>query len=154
VGGAATRVVAVTLDQLLEGARSRIERLTPAEAWVAACDGALIVDIRADADREHTGVVPGSLHVPRTVLEWRLAPDSAWRSPHAGGLDQPVIVICDHGYSSSLAAAMLVDLGYARAGDVVGGIEAWEACGLPLVRPSRQRVPPAPAGMDAPEPLA
>jgi rhodanese-related sulfurtransferase len=144
----------VTLDELLEGARSRIERLNPAEAYAAARDGALIVDIRSDADREHTGVVPGSLHVPRTVLEWRLAPDSAWRSPHAGGLERQVIVICDHGYSSSLAAATLLDLGYARAGDVVGGIEAWQAAGLPLVRPARVRVPPAPAGMDAPEPLS
>jgi rhodanese-related sulfurtransferase len=114
----------------------------------------LIVDIRGDADREHTGVVPGSLHVPRTVLEWRLAPDSAWRSPYAGGLDRPVIVICDHGYSSSLAAATLRDLGFARAGDVVGGVEAWQAAGLPLASPARRRDPSVPAGMGPPEPTA
>jgi rhodanese-related sulfurtransferase len=144
----------VTLDALLEGARASIERLSPAEAWAAAQDGALLVDIRSDADREHAGVVPGSLHVPRTVLEWRLAPGSAWASPHVGGIERRVVVICDHGYSSSLAAATLAELGYARAGDVVGGFEAWAASGLPVGRPTARRVPPELAGMGPPEPLS
>ena len=142
----------LSLDELLERARSRIQRLTPAEAYEAARGGALIVDIRSDTDREHTGVIPGSLHVPRTVLEWRLAPDSPWRNPHVGGLERIVVVLCDHGYSSSLAAATLVDLGYSSAGDVVGGFEAWQASGLPTVPPVRRRVPTTLAGMDAPEP--
>jgi rhodanese-related sulfurtransferase len=142
----------ITLDELLERARSRIERLSPAEALAAADAGALIVDIRSDDDREHAGVVPGSLHVPRTVLEWRLAPESPWRNPHVGGLERQVVVLCDHGYSSILAAATLVELGYARAGDVVGGFEAWQAEGLPVAPPARRRVPPAQAGMDPPEP--
>jgi rhodanese-related sulfurtransferase len=142
--------VPVTLDELLERGRERIERLAPAEAWAAALDGALIVDIRSDADREHTGVVPGSVHVPRTVLEWRLAPGSRWRNPHVAA-DRRLLLICDHGYSSSLAAATLVDLGL-RAGDVVGGVEAWLAAGLPAVPPPSRRVPPALAGMDAPAP--
>ena len=131
------------LDELLERARARIERLSPDEAQAAASAGALVVDIRSDADREHAGVVPGSLHVPRTVLEWRLAPDSPWRNPHVGGLDRRIVVICDHGYSSSLAAATLVDLGYRRAGDVVGGFEAWQASGLPIAPAD---APPRPAG--------
>jgi rhodanese-related sulfurtransferase len=145
--------VAVTLKELLEEARCRIERLTPAEAWAASQEGALIVDIRSDADREHDGVVPGSVHIPRTVLEWRLASDSPWRSPHVGGPERRIVVLCDHGYSSSLAAATLIDLGLERAGDVVGGFVAWRESGLPVARAARRRVPPALAGMEPPEPL-
>jgi rhodanese-related sulfurtransferase len=77
-------------------------------------------------------VVPGALHVPRTVLEWRADPASPWRNPELGDLESRPIVICDHGYSSSLAAASLVELGFARAGDVAGGFEAWRASGLPV----------------------
>jgi rhodanese-related sulfurtransferase len=127
-----------TLDALLREARARIERHEPAAAWAAAQDGAQIIDVRALPEL----LVPGSLHIPRTVLEWRLAPDSEWRSPHAPGLEQRVIVLCDHGESSSLAAATLVDLGFTRAGDVTGGFAAWVATGLPLVP-----APPAPAGL-------
>ncbi len=142
----------LTLDELLEIARGRIERLSPADAFAAVRNGALIVDIRSDADREYSGVVPGSVHIPRTVLEWRLSPESAWRNTHVGGLDRQVIILCDHGCSSSLAAATLVDLGFARAGDVVGGFEAWKQTELPVAQPVRRRVPPALAGMDPPEP--
>jgi rhodanese-related sulfurtransferase len=117
----------LTLDQLLRQARARIERLEPAAAWAAAQEGATIVDVRSSPEL----VVPGSLHVPRTVFEWRLAPDSDWRSPHAPGVDDRVIVLCDHGESSSLAAATLVDLGFTRVADVAGGFEAWLAVGLP-----------------------
>ena len=143
----------LTLYELLEIARRKIERLSPNEAFAASQDGALIVDIRSDADRDHAGVVPGSVHIPRTVLEWRLAPESAWRNPHVGGLDRQIVVLCNHGYSSSLAAATLVDLGFARAGDVVGGFEAWQEMELPVAQPTRRRVPPAPPGMEPPEPF-
>jgi rhodanese-related sulfurtransferase len=108
---------------------------------------ALIVDIRADLEREWTGVVPRSLHVPRPVLEWRLDPASPWRSPHAPPLDRPVILICDHGYSSSLAAATLVELGFAEAGDVIGGFEAWLEAGLPVAAAPSARAPGVLAGM-------
>ncbi len=124
-----------TLEELLAEARSRIERLEPAQAWAAMREGAVLVDIRSDAARERDGVVPGSLHVPRTVLEWRLDPDSATRSPHAPGLGERVLVLCEHGYSSSLAAAALVELGFERAGDVAGGFEAWRAADLPTASP-------------------
>ena len=93
-------------------------------------------------------VVPGSLQIPRTVLEWRLDPDSAWRSPHAPALDEPVILLCDHGESSSLAAATLVELGFTKAGDVVGGFAAWAAAGLPVV--PAPPAGPGPAGMNPP----
>lgn len=77
-------------------------------------------------------MVPGSLHIPRTVLEWRVAVDSPWRNPHLGGRDQQLILICDHGYSSILAARNLVALGFDRAGDVIGGFAAWKDAGLPI----------------------
>jgi rhodanese-related sulfurtransferase len=134
-----------TLDDLLAEARSKIERLEPAAAWAATETGARIVDVRA-APAE---VVPGSLQIPRTVLEWRLDPDSAWRSPHAPGLDQQLILLCDHGESSSLAAATLVELGFSRAGDVVGGFAAWVAAGLPRVP-----APPAAPGLPGMLPAA
>lgn len=118
-----------TLDDLLAAARARIDRLDPAHALAAAEDGACIVDIRSAPDQ----LVPGSLLIPRTVLEWRLDPDSASRSPYAPALGERVIVLCDHGESSSLAAATLVELGFSRAGDVVGGFAAWIAAGLPVV---------------------
>ena len=120
-----------TLEELLDEARTRIERLEPAAAWEAVASGAALVDIRSDGARERFGVVPGSLHIPRSVLEWRLAPDSASRSPHAPGLDERVLLLCDHGCSSVLAAALLVDLGFELAGDVVGGYESWCEAGLP-----------------------
>jgi rhodanese-related sulfurtransferase len=134
-----------TLDELLAESRGKIDRLEPADAWAAAQDGALIVDTRSNRS---PGVVPGSLHVPLSVLQWRLAPDSAWRNPHAGSLETRLILICEHGESSSLAAASLVELGFIRVGDVVGGFEAWLGAGLPVTEA------PAPGdglpGMDFP----
>jgi rhodanese-related sulfurtransferase len=141
-----------TVGELLGEAWARIERLTPAEALAAAGAGALIVDIRSDADRERTGVVPGSLHVPRTVLEWRLDPAGEWHSPYAPPLDRQVLVLCDHGYSSSLAAAVLVELGFERAGDVIGGVAAWRDAGLPVVPAPPEREPGVLPGMAPPEP--
>jgi rhodanese-related sulfurtransferase len=122
-----------TVDDLLAAARSRIRRYEAAEAHRAMCDGgALLVDTRSIDERRRDGIVPGSLHVPRSVLEWRLDPASPWRNEHAPGLDGQVILLCAHGFSSSLAAATLVELGFAHVGDVVGGFEAWRAAGLPV----------------------
>jgi rhodanese-related sulfurtransferase len=120
-----------TLEDLLEEARARIERLEPADAHTASEQGALLVDIRSESERERDGVVPGSLHIPRTVLEWRLDPDSPWRTPHVEGLDSRIVLLCDHGCSSVLAAATLVELGFTNAGDVAGGFAAWREAGLP-----------------------
>jgi rhodanese-related sulfurtransferase len=142
--------VARTLDQLLSEARGRIERLTPSQAIAAAADGALIVDIRSDLDRERTGVVPGSVHIPRTVLEWRVAPDSPWRNPNLGRPGRRLVLVCDHGYSSSLAAATLVELGL-DASDVIGGFDAWLAAGLPVAAPGEPRGQDELAGMRPPE---
>ena len=121
-----------TVHELVEQAATRIDRLEPAAAQAAMREGAVLVDIRSASDRERDGIVPGSLHVPRTVLEWRLDPGSDWRSPHAPQLGERVIVLCDHGFSSVLAAATLVELGFARAADVLGGFAAWREAGFPV----------------------
>ena len=114
--------------------------------------GALLVDTRTREDRDRDGIVPGSLHIPRTVLEWRIAPDSNWRNPSVGGTEREIIVLCDHGCSSILAAATLVDLGFTRAGDVVGGFAAWRDAGLPVgAAPAGRRNADELAGMGGPD---
>jgi rhodanese-related sulfurtransferase len=142
-----------TLEDLLQAAAASITRLRPEEAAAAVGHGATLVDIRSDLDREHDGIVPGSLHIPHTVLEWRLAADSAWRNPYAPDADKHVIVMCDHGCSSVLAAATLVELGFAKASDVIGGYAAWRDAGLVTAPAPRHRRPGELAGMrpvDAP----
>lgn len=121
-----------TIDDLLAEANARIERLEPHEALAAAGTGALIVDIRSEVDRERDGTIPGSVFHPRNVLEWRMDPDSGHDDPAVGGTGRRVILVCDEGYQSSLAAATLRDLGFTRAGDVIGGFQGWLAAGLPV----------------------
>ena len=120
------------VDGLLEQARTGVRRLTPEEAWAAAAEGAMLVDTRTEWQREAQGEVPGALVIDRTVLEWRLDPGSEAKIPEATGYDLFVIVLCRQGYSSSLAAASLRALGLHRSTDVIGGVEAWAAVGLPL----------------------
>lgn len=86
-----------TLDQLPDAACSRIRRYASPDALTAIEDGAVLVDIRSGHDRLRDGIVAGSLHIPRTVLEWRVEPESDWRSPYLGDLDQQIILMCDHG---------------------------------------------------------
>jgi rhodanese-related sulfurtransferase len=119
-----------SIDQLLEDARRPLLRLGPVEALQAQRDGAVLVDIRPQANREVEGEIPGAVVVERTVLEWRLDPASAARLPIAS-YDLHVVVVCNEGYSSSLAAATLQDLGVHRATDLVGGYRAWKDAGLP-----------------------
>jgi rhodanese-related sulfurtransferase len=122
-----------TIHDVLAEARARLDRLTPAQARRAVAEeDALIVDIRTELQRERDGVVPGSIHFPRNVLEWRLDPDSGAADPRIGGLARRVVVMCDAGYQSSLAAAGLRDLGFERATDLAGGFQAWRAAGLPV----------------------
>jgi rhodanese-related sulfurtransferase len=126
-----------TLVEILAAAQRRITRLDPAAAFAAVAGGALLIDIRSELNRERDGIVPGSLHIPRTVLEWRIDLDSEWRNPHVGGVDQRIVLICDHGCSSVLAAATLVDLGFADTADVIGGFAAWRDAGLPTMASPR-----------------
>jgi rhodanese-related sulfurtransferase len=123
-----------TIDGLLAAARSRIERLAPEAASSAMADGALLVDTRCGDDRRKTGTIPGSVHVPLSVLFWRLDPSSGHGDPALSDLARPIVLICAHGYSSSLAAATLRGLGFASVADVIGGFEAWAAAGLPVLR--------------------
>lgn len=124
----------VTIDDLLAGARSRFARLEPVAASAAVEQGAVLVDIRSEAQRERDGVVPQAIFVPRNVLEWRCDPACPHRDPRIGPLDTHVVLMCDEGYQSSLAAATLHQLGFAHATDVVGGFQAWRDAGLPVER--------------------
>lgn len=122
------------LSRLLERARTRLSRLEPTEALAATRAGAIIVDTRPEFQRRADGEIPGALVIERIHLEWRLHPASEGRIPEADHADIAWIVICDEGYSSSLAAATLQLIGLRGATDVVGGFRAWQAAGLPVVR--------------------
>jgi rhodanese-related sulfurtransferase len=121
-----------TIDDLLAAARQGLQRLSPVQAAQAVAAGALLVDTRCAELRKRDGVVPGAAHIPLSVLFWRLDPDAEHRDPDAADLDRQVVLLCEHGYSSSMAAATLRQLGYTRATDVIGGFEAWRAYGLPV----------------------
>ena len=121
-----------TVDQLLDQARSRLRRLDPEQAAAVLEGGGLLVDIRPAAQRQEEGEVPGALIVERNVLEWRLDPASPHRLAAVRGYDQPIVILCSEGYTSSLAAAVLQDLGLHRATDLVGGFKAWARAGLPV----------------------
>lgn len=123
-----------SIAQLLAHARSRFMRLTPLQADRAVHRGALLVDVRAESQRRRDGEIPGALVIDRTVFEWRLDPLSPSRIEPAVERHAQVVVICNQGFSSSLAAATLLDMGFTRATDVIGGAQAWRAAGLPLVR--------------------
>ena len=129
------------IDTALAAAQAGLDRLTPAQAWGAAQDGAVLVDIRPEFQRRADGEVPGAIVIERVHLEWRCDPTSYARIPEATGSDVRWIVVCDEGYSSSLAAASLRGLGLRYATDVIDGFRAWRAAGLPVVRPS-QPTPP------------
>ncbi|MFC7597731.1 rhodanese-like domain-containing protein [Terrabacter sp. GCM10028922] len=115
-----------TIDEVLADARARLHRLTPEEADAARSRGAVVVDTRPAAQREAEGELPFATVIERNVLEWRLDPASDAALPIASH-DLEVIVLCQEGYSSSLAAAALQDLGIHRATDVIGGYAAWRA---------------------------
>jgi len=114
---------------MLGAARARLDRVGPEQAAREAAAGAVLVDIRPQAQRAAEGAIPGALVVERNVLEWRFDPASDARLPVAA-YDLRVIVVCSEGYTSSLAAAALQDLGVRRATDLAGGFCAWQRAGL------------------------
>jgi rhodanese-related sulfurtransferase len=122
-----------SIDVLLERARAGLNRVTPEQAAAATKNGALLVDIRPVGLREADGEIPGALVIDRNVLEWRLAPTSDHRIPEVDDA-KTVILVCDEGYASSLAAATLQELGLPRATDLIGGYQAWKREGLPTTR--------------------
>ncbi|WP_046319983.1 rhodanese-like domain-containing protein [Mycobacterium sp. UM_Kg1] len=123
------------IDRVLEAARARLHRITAAEVPAELRAGGYLVDIRPAAQRAREGQVPGALVIERNVLEWRCDPTSDARLPQAVDDDVRWIILCSQGYTSSLAAAALLDLGLHRATDVVGGYQALAAAGQ-LVRPA------------------
>jgi rhodanese-related sulfurtransferase len=130
----------VNVDQLLTEARAELARVTPVEADELRRAGALFVDIRPASDRVAEGRIPGAVAVERIVLEWRMDPHGTHR---IDGFDEntTVVVFCNEGYASSLAARDLHRLGLARATDLVGGFRSWRAAGMPVCPPT---TPPAP----------
>jgi rhodanese-related sulfurtransferase len=125
----------MTAEELLAEARRELERVEPAGAVSAVTAGAVLVDIRSELQRERDGVVPGSVFFPRNVLEWRCDPASPARDERVCDPSRQLIVMCDEGYQSSLAAANLKRLGFDRATDLTGGFQAWRAAGLPVEVP-------------------
>lgn len=124
------------VDALLAAARTRLSRLTARQARDATAVDALLVDIRYAALRERDGIIPDALIIERNELEWRLDPLCDHRLPQATGSDRRIIVICNEGYASSLAAVALQDLGLPLATDLDGGFQAWRAAGLPVIPPA------------------
>jgi rhodanese-related sulfurtransferase len=119
----------LTVEDMLRAVRGRLDRLDPHDAQAAVRAGAVLVDIRPQLNRELEGEIPGALIVERNVLEWRFDPTSPDRLPEASA-DAHLILVCNEGYASSLAAAVLQDLGVPRATDLVGGYRAWRGAGL------------------------
>ena len=123
-----------TVDQLLDEARGRLARLGPEDAKHALDEGALVIDIRSDSQRERDGLMPGARVVARNELEWRLDPDCDYRDPELARPDARVVIVCNEGYQSSLVAATLMDMGFQQATDLDGGFQAWRDAGLPVER--------------------
>jgi rhodanese-related sulfurtransferase len=124
-----------TVAEMLDEARASLRRLQPEEALAAMKQGALLIDVRCESDRTSTGGIRGALNIPLSVLEWRLDSSSETRHPGIDCTDRRVILICAEGYSSSLAARRLHELGFHDATDVIGGFKAWAEHGLPVERP-------------------
>ena len=127
------------LERTINAARAQLIRLTPHELQTVA-EHAVILDTRTPTDRALYGCIPGSWHTPRTVLEWRVALDAPVRLAAITTTDQLLVVVCNEGCSSSLAAAALQQLGFPRATDLIGGVEAWAKAGLPLVPPTNDEI--------------
>ena len=128
------------VDEILSEARGKLLRVSPEEAQARRLAGALLVDIRYEALRRQDGVIPGALIVERNELEWRLDPQCEYRLPQAAHHDLDVLVLCNEGYASSLAALSLQQLGLHRATDVIGGFQAWAAAGLPVTGPPNEEL--------------
>jgi rhodanese-related sulfurtransferase len=137
------------IDEILAAARGRLRRVTPQEAFTERAGGAVLVDIRPAAQRADQGEIPGSVIVERNHLEWRFDPGCDARLPWVAGYDHRIIVFCMDGYTSSLAAASLHDLGLHRATDLIGGFRAWSAAGLPTAVASAGTVTLAPGAAPA-----
>jgi len=131
--------VPTTVEQLLAAARSKLQRLSPEAAHAAVHDGAQLVDIRSDSQRLADGLIPGAHVVARNVLEWRLDPACPHRDVELTRDHGLLVLICDEGFQSSLAAATVQRFGSREVTDVIGGFRAWRAAGLPVLPPRSSR---------------
>jgi rhodanese-related sulfurtransferase len=122
----------LSAQDLLDAARRRITRHSPADTLAAQASGALVIDLRCTDDRTVEGSIPGSIPIPLSALPWRVDPLSEWRDDRLTDRDRTLILVCNDGYSSSLAAANLVQMGFRHSGDLEGGFRAWVAAGLPI----------------------
>jgi MFS family permease len=152
---APTSILRRSVAELLADARRRIApRLEPEDAFRAAGRGdVVLIDLRSADERRRQGVIPGSIHIPRSVLEWRADPSSGHANPHLDRPDRRLVLFCSEGFSSSLAASSLRAMGWRNATDLVGGFEAWKELGLPVREPVTDASDRgALAGMGPPEP--
>lgn len=122
-----------SVNDLLHEARATLVRMNAQQAYAAQQGGALILDTRTEQDRDREGVIPGSIHTPLSVIQWVADPAPGYQHPAIHGFEQTLIVVCNEGYSSSLAAASLKRLGFVNATDLNGGYRGWKACGLPTI---------------------
>jgi rhodanese-related sulfurtransferase len=131
-----------TIHDRVFAARARINRVAPHElaARLLGDDPPTVVDTRTATDRGRFGVIAGSIHVPRTLVEWHLDPANGYRHADVTSFDQPLVLVCNGGYSSSLAADSLLDLGFTDVGDLVGGIRAWVDAGFDVVEPDHSHL--------------
>jgi len=114
-----------SIDEMLAAARARLDRVAPEDLVQERLNGAVIVDIRPVEQRARDGALPGAIVIDRNVLEWRLDPSCEHHIPEIAGHDTRIVIVCNEGYSSSLAAALLHDIGLNRATDLIGGYQAW-----------------------------
>ncbi len=122
-----------TIHDVTADARLRLHRVSPDELRTEqAAEPVVVIDLRIPEDRRRHGAIPGSIPIPRSVLEWRADPTSGYSHDRLGDFSARVVVVCNEGYSSSIAAASLLDLGYERATDLIGGVLGWSRAGLPL----------------------
>lgn len=125
----------MTIDELLARAQARLDRVTVEDVDDAVRDGAVLVDIRSEPHRTRDGLTRGAICLPRNVLEWRCDPSSGYDVPRLSrDLGRRIVLMCNEGYQSSLAAVTLQELGFTRATDLAGGFQAWDAAGLPVLR--------------------
>jgi rhodanese-related sulfurtransferase len=124
---------AMTADDLLVRVRRRYRRMTPAQALAEQAAGAILVDTRSAEAVRRDGMIPGAVHVPLSVLPWRVDPACPWAEPALADRSASLVLLCQDGYSSSLAVGWLLDMGFAHATDVDGGVTAWIAAGLPTM---------------------
>jgi rhodanese-related sulfurtransferase len=125
------------IDRVLAQARLGLKRVDAAQAKLVHDDGGLLIDIRPAAQRAEFGEIPGALIVERNNLEWRLDPGGSHRIPEAADPDRPVVIVCQEGYASSLAAVSLLQVGRTAVTDLDGGFVAWKAAGFPTTPGAR-----------------